>query len=309
MDPNAIIEWLMDGDVSIRYQTKRDLLSEDDDQLHQKISNEGWGKQLLDLRKPDGHWGQAFYQPKWISTHYTLLDLKHLAIDPKNIKIRSSIQMVLDTEKGPDGGIKPIGQFQQSDVCINGMFLNYACYFGADETQLRSVIDFLLNQRMLDGGYNCRSNGSGAIHSSLHTTISVLEGICEYKVNGYTYRLDELLTSAASAKEFILVHQLFRSDKSGLIINKRFLNFPYPTRWYYDIMRAMDYFQHSNTPFDERMRDALKIIQQKKKKNNIWNLSSKYPGKTHFDMEKAGKPSRWNTLRALRILKKYKMNT
>ena len=107
-----------------------------DDQLRQKISHEGWGKQLLDLRKPDGHWGQAFYQPKWISTHYTLLDLKHLAIDPKNIKIRSSIQMVLDTEKGPDGGIKPIGQFQQSDVCINGMFLNYACYFGADETQI-----------------------------------------------------------------------------------------------------------------------------------------------------------------------------
>lgn len=94
----------------------------------------GWGKQLLDLRKPDGNWGQAFYQPKWISTQYKLLDLKHLAIDPKNIKISSSIQMILNTEKGPDGGIKPIGQFQQSDVCIEGMFLNYACYFGANET-------------------------------------------------------------------------------------------------------------------------------------------------------------------------------
>lgn len=158
---------------------------------------------------------------------------------------------------------------------------------------------------MPDGGFNCRSNSSGSIHSSLHTTLSVLEGICEYEVNGYTYRLDELLKAEETAKDFILIHRLFRSDKSGLIINKRFLNFPYPSRWYYDIMRAMDYFQYADATFDERMTDALEIINKKRNKNHTWNLSSKYPGKTHFEMEKAGKPSRWNTLRALRIFKKY----
>ena len=306
MNKSEIMKWLLIGDVAIQYQVHRDLLNDDRLELQRKIENQGWGKRFLLNQNSDGHWGKKFYQPKWISTHYTLLDLRNLCIKPDNPKIWKTINMILSDEKGNDGGILPIGIDQICDVCVNGMFLNYASYFKSDLENLKSIIDFILLQRLADGGFNCEYNSrKGAVHSSLHSTISVLEGITEYEKNGYLYRLDELLTAKESSLEFILQHQLYCSHRTGDIINKRFLKFPYPSRWYYDILRALDYFQYSNTDFDERMQPAIDILIQKRNNNHIWKLNSKYPGKVHFDMEISGKPSRWNTLRALRVLKHF----
>ncbi|MCK5200454.1 MAG: hypothetical protein KAR21_18995, partial [Spirochaetales bacterium] len=192
MNSNEIIDWLLEGDVSIQYQVYRDLLSIIRDDLRNRISAEGWGAESLSRRRSDGHWGRKFYQPKWTSSHYTLLDLRNLCISPDNPIIRESVDMIAVHEKGPDGGINPAGSVLDSDVCINGMFLNYASYFKADKEKLKSIVDFILSQCMIDGGFNCRSNRSGAVHSSLHSTLSVLEGITEYEFNDYTYRLDEL---------------------------------------------------------------------------------------------------------------------
>jgi hypothetical protein len=305
MTHKELIKWLLKGDVSIQYQVYRDLLSTDREDLRNKIEREGWGARFLSKRKADGHWGIRFYQPKWISSHYTLLDLRNLCISPDNTMIRESIDMIASDEKGPDGGIGPFGALQKSDVCVNGMFLNYASYFKTAEEKLKSVVDFILTEHMADGGFNCRSNGSGAVHSSLHTTCSILEGITTYKFNGYTYRLNELKKAEQAAKEFILIHQLFISDRTGEIINKDFLRLSFPSRWRYDILRALDYFQYSKTTWDERMNAAIQVLLKKRNKDLTWNLQAKHPGQVHFDMEKAGKPSRWNTLRALRILKYF----
>ena len=297
-----IINWLLEGDVSIQYQVQRDLLDTQRPDLQERISREGWGARFLSQRKPDGHWGRGFYQPKWISTHYTLLDLKNLGTSPENQKIKETISLVLKNYKEKDGGINPAGTIKVSDVCINGMFLNYACYFTAPQKELESVIDYLIALQMPDGGFNCRVNRTGAVHSSLHTTLSVLEGILEYSLNGYTYRLDEMQRMAAESREFILLHKLFRSDHSGEIIQNRFLRLPYPTRWYYDILRALDYFQFAGIDYDERMQDALDVLFKKKRKDRTWPLQAAHPGQVHFEMEQTGKASRWNTLRALRVL-------
>ena len=130
-----------------------------------------------------------------------------------------------------------------SDVCVNGMFLNYAAYFGADEEALKSVVDFILSQHMPDGGFNCHSNRIGAVHSSLHTTLSVAEGILEYARNGYRYRLADLEKARRRSDEFMLVHKLYQSHRTGKTINPGMLRIPYPPRWYYDILRALDYFR------------------------------------------------------------------
>lgn len=305
MNDAHLIEWLLEGDPSIQYQTHRDLLGADRPALQARIAMEGWGAAFLANRRPDGHWGRAFYQPKWISTHYTLLDLRHLGIAPDHPLIRQSVVMVAETEKSPDGGINPHTELLQSDVCVNGMFLNYACYFGAPEEKLRSVIDFILSQRMPDGGFNCHSNRSGAVHSSMHTTISTVEGIAEYAKNGYTYRLDELLQSKATSEAFLLMHRLFLSDRTGAIIKKDFLKLSYPSRWKYDILRALDYFRYAQIPWDERLRPAVEVLLSKRNKDGTWNVQAHHPGQVHFDMEQAGKPSRWNTLRALRTLAYY----
>lgn len=305
MTNKEIVSWLLDGDFSIRYQANRDLLDTDKPQLRKKIESEGWGLRLLSCRLPNGHWGRSFYQPKWISSHYTLLDFKNLAISPDNKTIRETLDIIFENEKGPDGGILPIGTVRISDVCVNGMVLNYASYFQVKEDLLQSVIDLLLSQQMSDGGFNCHSNRIGAVHSSLHTTLSVLEGIFEYKRNGYTYRLSELEKAKSEAEEFILMHKLFKSDKTGEIIKPNFLKFYFPPRWYYDILKAMDYFRYAGVKYDARMDDAIEVIKSKRNKDGFWTLPSHHPGQIHFEMETPGKPSRWNTLRALRVLRRY----
>ena len=148
MVENRLLHWLLEGDVAIQYQVYRDLLGTDNSTLQNRIATEGWGARLLSFRKKEGHWGQRFYQPKWTSTHYTILDLKNLAISQDNGVIKQSIKQVVKTLKGPDGGIFPIGKEQKSDVCVNGMFLNYASYFKISSSDLRSIVDFLLEEHI-----------------------------------------------------------------------------------------------------------------------------------------------------------------
>jgi hypothetical protein len=294
--------------VSIQYQVHQDLLDKNREELRERIATEGWGKQLLSRRNSDGHWGIRFYQPKWTSTHYTLFDLRHLNLHPENEIVKDSIELIMKAGKSGDGGI-PLGPstLTHSDVCVNGMFLNYASYFRTDEQKLYSVVDAILNEIMPDGGFNCITIREGARHSSLHSTISVLEGLHEFHRSGYTYRMNEIRGAKKSAEEFILMHRLFRSDRTGELINRDFLRLTYPSRWRYDILRALDYFRSSGRNWDGRMSDAVDVILSKRNSSGTWNMQAAYPGKVHFVMEKAGAPSRWNTLRVTRVLKHFKI--
>ena len=305
MNDAAIIEWLLGGDPAIGYQTHRDLLGADRPDLRARISTEGWGAAFLARRNADGSWGERFYQPKWTSTHYTILDLKTLGIAPGHPLIRESIEGVVAELKGTDGGILCSRANAASDVCVNGMFLNYASYFGMPEEQLRSIVDFLLAEHMPDGGFNCRSNRSGARHSSLHSTLSVLEGIQEYAGCGYRYRRDELQEAATAAREFILLHRLYKSDRTGEIIRKDFLQLSFPPRWFYNILRCLDHFRTAGARWDDRMTDAFGVLISTQRSAGRWPLQAGRAGKVHFHMEKPRQPSRWNTLLALRVLKSY----
>ena len=216
---DQIITWLLEGDVSIQYQVFRDLLAQERLDIQNKISTQGWGAAYLSKRNQEGYWGRGFYQPKWISSHYTLLDLRKLCISPTTEAARETIRMIIENEKGEDGGVNPSATISQSDICVNGMFLDYATYFEMDQESLKSIVDYIISQQMPDGGFNCRFNRSGARHGSLHSTISVTEGIAGYLRQGYLYRVNELRDAEASAREFMLMHQLFRSDKTGEIID------------------------------------------------------------------------------------------
>ena len=308
MNNQQIIDWLLEGDVSIQFQVWRDLLGTDKKKLQSRIANEGWGDIILSKRNSDGHWGDRFYQPKWISTHYTLLDLRNLNLPSNHEIVQGTIELVLQNNLADDGGIQ-LGPStsQHSDVCVNGMFLNYASYFKTPEKKLHSIIDSILNEIMPDGGFNCRTTRSGAKHSSLHSTISVLEGFAEFQKAGHIYRKKEILSAQKSSIEFILLHQLFLSDKTGKIINNDFLKLSYPCRWKYDILRAMDYFQYAGIEWDDRMKAAIDVLQTKRNNEGTWNVQAAHSGQVHVNMEKAGKPSRWNTLRDLRVMKHFEI--
>lgn len=300
-----VIDWLLAGDVAIRYAVHRDLLGVDRPDLRARIATEGWGARFLAARNPDTSWGREFYQPKWTNSHYTLLDLKNLGLAPRNEVVRESIAHILATEKRPDGGIGPAKTTRASDVCVAGMFLDYASYFGMPEEQLRSIVDFILAERMPDGGFNCQSNSGHPHHSSLHTSISVLEGFRQFLADGNTWRAAEIVSAMEDAREFILIHRFFRSDRTGKVINPAFLRWPYPFRWKYNVLRALDHFAAAGVAYDERMREALDHILAKRRPDGRWQVYAAHPGSQHFVMEEAGRPSRWITLIASRILHRY----
>ncbi len=304
--PEQTLHWLLDGDIAVQYQVHRDLLDADRPDLQAHIATEGWGARFLATRNPDGHWGRGFYWPKWTSSHYTVLDLRHLCLAPGHPQVLETINLILTEAKDAQGGINPHKTpGAPSDVCVNGMFLTYACYFGVDAEPLHSIIDYLIPQQMPDGGFNCEREYGSPVHSSLHSTLSVLEGIHEYLANCCSYRQAELEAIAVQSREFLLQHQLFRSHRSGEVIDPKMLMLSFPSRWRYDILRALDYFQAARVPYDSRMQPALDVLVRKQRADELWPVQAKHPGQTHFDMEPTGKPSRWNTLRTLRVIRFY----
>ena len=296
-----VLDWLRAGDPSVAYMAARDLLDEDRPNLRALIATEGWGAALLAARHADGHWGRGFYFPKWTSTHYTLLDLANLACPPVPA-IAGSVNQVLDKVNAG----RPSRKSVYTDTCINGMVLSYASRFGAAEDRLAPFVDFLLDDTMPDGGFNCQRARSGAHHSSLHSTTSVLEGFAAYRAAGHGHRAAEVDAQAEAAREFILIHRFYRSDRTGAVINPAFLNFPVSPRWYYNILRGLDHFAAVGAPYDPRMDDALDVLVSKRGKDGRWKANAAKSGERHVDFEKAGKPSRLVTLAALRVLRTYR---
>ena len=303
-----IIEWLTsDSDPAILYQARRDLLNlpvAETRQYQQQISERGWGKELLKQRHKNGHWGNGFYNPKWTCTHYVLYELVQLGIDSDSPECRKSASLILSCPAGKDGGINYARTVEYSDVCINGMIMTIVCYFGLQGKIIDEIIDYLVKMQMKDGGWNC-AYFQGATHSSLHTTISVIEGLETCIANKYTYREKEIRNAVNMAVEFILKHKLYRSERTGEIIKDEFFKFSFPVRWKYDILRCLDLFRKYDVKYDERMDEALKKIEASASKNGKWKACTQ-AGKTYFSMEKPGTESKWNTLRALRVLMHYK---
>jgi hypothetical protein len=307
----ATLDWLLAGGASVRYQVRRDLLGEDSaglERLQGRIATEGWGARFLSLQRPDGHWGRGYYQPKWTSTHYTLLDIRNLE-PPRDLPmVRYIIAKTLAEMIGPDGGIdfSPtfIREKRPTDVCVNGMFLYVAAYFRVAGKRLRELADLLLASRMGDCGWNCEQ-WSGATHSSVHTTISVLEGLTEFAGADPGYRAKEVAAAVDAGAGFLLEHKLCQSHRTGETMDKRFLMLSYPCRWKYDILRALDWFARAGRPHDPRMGPALEILVRKRRTDRTWPVQNRHPGAVHFDMEETGGPSRWNTLRAARVMAAY----
>jgi hypothetical protein len=301
------LEWLLhDSDPSLVFQVERDLLLKPEPltaAIQQEIERIGHGSMLLAQRNADGQWGKDVYVPKWTCTHYVLFELVQLGISREQEACRESAASLLRYPRGADGGINYARTVAYSDVCINGMILNIVCYFGIDQGSLNSLVDYLLDVQMDDGGWNCEYL-HGATHASLHTTISVLEGISRYLDNGYVYKRDELERAVGEGVAFILRHALYKSETTGEKIKDEFFKYTFPIRWKYDVLRCLDYFRWARIPYHAGMRDALDLLQKSKNKAGRWKAFTQ-AGKTYFDIEKNGTESKWNTLRALRVLKCY----
>jgi hypothetical protein len=302
---DSIIKWLLEGDPAVRWQVQRDLLDLAP-QIYQvereRTATEGWGARFLSLQDPGGTWGGGLYSPKWISTTYTLLTLRYLGLPPEHPQILRGCELLLENGFFPvDGGINFSSTSKYSETCITGMVLSLLAYFRYPDSRVHRIAEHLLDEQMTDNGWNCRSP-YGATHSSFHTTISALEGLYEYE-KAYPKNASAVREAQAKACEFLLVHRLYRSHRTGEIVNVRMTRFPFPPRWYYDVLRALDYFQVIGAERDERLMDAISLLQKKRRKDGCWPQYRGPSGETFFDMEKAGRAGRMNTLRVLRVFR------
>jgi hypothetical protein len=309
---DAAIQWLLEGDPAIRWQALRDLVGAPERTVareRRRVATKGWGARLLARQDASGRWAAGsspdtgLYSPKWTSTTYTMLLLRDFGLPSKDRRARKACGPLLDRGLQPDGGVS-YGTWAQwthrGETCITGMVLSIASYFEYDDDRLDTIAQHLLEQQMPDGGWNYRRS-SGATHSSVNTTISVLEGLRLYEV----FRRRRVVTMRRAqqrGREFLLAHRLFRSHRTGKVIKPIFTRFVFPPRWHYDILRALDHFRSVDAPRDERLADAIDVVRRTERADGRWVLDHAYPGKTYFQLERVGAPSRWNTLRALRVL-------
>lgn len=293
-----ILDWLEQGDWVIKYLVLKYLKNES-----MENEDKGYIERYLSLfDKETDLWGGSLYSNKWISSTYTLLELKYMEISWDNPVFQMGVQKVLDG-MWTNGG--RVSERRMQDMCMTAMFINLACYAESRSPKIIEMADYMLSHVMKDGGWNCSWDsytGKSEV-SSVHTTISVLEGFAEYLKQGYGYRRNDIAVAMRSGEEFLLKRDLFKNHKTGAPIKEEMVKFHYPHRWKYDCFRALEYFAREDRPFDPRMTEALEMIKSMISKGFI-NKGTTYSGKIHFPLE-TGKRGRFNTFRALLILKKY----
>ncbi len=298
-----VIGWLLQGDPAIRWQVLRDLLGRPrrEWQTEQaRVAERGWGARLLKYQDESGRWTARLYGQKWTSTTYSMVLLRRLGLPNTDRRGVRACLLFLDEGLWHDGGMNLSATQRRSETCITGMVLGLLSWFRVEDPRREQLVAYLLREQMPDGGWNCQRH-RGAVHSSFHTTINVLEGLREYAESGGS-RTIEVLRAEALAREFFLAHRLYRSHRTGRAVDPAFTRFSFPPRWHHDVLRTLDYFRSARAAYDERIMDPMELVLNKCEREGRWVLQNRHPGKTFFELEEAGKPSRWNTLRALRVL-------
>ncbi|HEX7834861.1 MAG TPA: hypothetical protein VF479_05270 [Pseudolysinimonas sp.] len=312
----AIDDWLLDADPSIRWQVKRDLLDAAPDEVAAEralVATSGWGAAFLELQDPDGRWDGGVYRPGWVNeqrpfydawtaTHFTLISLRELGAHPEAAPMRRALELVKknvvwELDEGPAPYFAG-----ETEPCINGMVLANAVYFGEDGT---TVGERLLDDRLLDGGWNCFPDPARPV-SSFSSTICVLEGLLAWQQAGGP--AEKIAEARHTAEEYLLERRLIRRKSDDAIVDPRFTMLSYPGYWYYDILRALDYFRVASrvdgTGPDPRCADAIALLEAKRDASGRWRNENTHEGARLFAIERGeNRPSRWSTLRALRVLR------
>ncbi len=313
----TVVDWLLESDPAIRWQALRDLADAPADLVaaeRARVATEGWGARLLALQGEDGQWdgGACFPSWKfdlrngqpWTSTLPTLQLLRQFGVDPSAEVVRRAVEQVRDHCRWEHAG-QPFFS-GEVEPCINGRTVALGVYFGQKSDiagSVEDIVERLLREQLADGGWNCEAE-NGSLRSSFDTTINVLEGLLEHE--RATGGSAESIAARRRGEEYLLERRLFRRKSTGEIVNPAWLRFAFPVRWHYDVLRVLDYFRSAGGAPDPRLGEAIELVRSKRQTDGTWLLENTYPGAVHFALEPGdGLPSRWNTLRAMRVLRWY----
>jgi hypothetical protein len=309
----SVIGWLLDSDPSIRWQVMRDLTDAPAEEVvaeRARVATEGIGAQLLALQGTDGRWGGAAWNRGWNSTMHVLMLLREMGLDPASDQARRAVGLVRDcvTWKGCgprecDGNPFFAGEMEP---CINGQVGMVGAYFRQD---VGGIVDRLLIEQLPDGGWNCEA-ANGSQRSSFNTTICVLEALLEYELA--VGSRPQVTAARLRGQEYLLERRLFRRRSTGEVISAcrksgaAFTRFAFPTWWQYDVLRGLEYVRRAGVARDKRVAEAIELVKSKRDGDGQWPLETRYPGVMPVELDEGeGRPSRWNTLRALRVLNWY----
>ena len=312
--PNrSVIQWLLDSDPSIRWQAMRDLIGAPAEEVaaeRARVATEGAGARLLALQGADGSWAGAAWNRGWDSTMHVLSLLRELGLDPASDEARRAVGLVRDrvTWRGWDwdgtwrGWEWEGNPFFAGEVepCINGQVAASGAYFGQD---VQRIVDRLLGEQLPDGGWNCEA-ANGSTRSSFNTTICVLEALLEYELAGGSSA--EVTEARLRGQEYLLERRLLRRRTTGEVVDPAWTRFSFPTWWHYDVLRGLEYLRRAGATPDERVAEAIELVESKRDGDGRWPLENQHPGTMAVEVDEGeGRPSRWNTLRALRVLDWY----
>ena len=295
-----VIDWLLDSDPAIRWQVLRDLTDASTDEVaaeRARMTHEGWGARLLALQPPNGVWGGGAYFPEWTSTTPTLQLLRTFGLDPTTAEAQHALELVRANAKWEHEG----QDYFEGEVepCINGQAVAIGAYFGQD---VAGIVDRLLTEQMADGGWNCEQE-NGSTRGSFETTINVLEGLLEHERATGGANAD-VTAARVRGQEYLLERRLLRRLSTGDMAQPRWLYLAFPNGWHYDPLRALDYLRDAGVEPDERTAEAIGIIESKRDADGRWPLDHAHHEELLVDLdEREDEPSRWITLRALRVLR------
>lgn len=304
-----VIPWLLEGDPAIRWQVLADLADAPADEVaaeRARVATEGWGAQLLAEQADDGLWDGGVYRPGWVderrpffdawtATHFSLETLRDLGADAESPVVRRAIDLVRDRVRW-DHGDRPYFD-GETEPCVNGTALANAVHFGMGGD---AIVETLLERHLPDGGWNCWAEGPET-PSSFHSTICVLEGLLAWERAGGAS--DAAHAARLAGEEYLLERHLFRRRSTGEPVDARFAMPAFPTRWYYDVLRGLEHFRRSRPEWDERCAEAVELLRDRCLPDGTWRMEQYRMGPVLLELEEEGVPSRWITLRALRVLR------
>jgi hypothetical protein len=313
----TVVDWLLDSDPSVRWQVMQDLTDAPAEEVaaeRARVATEGAGARLLALQAADGRWGGAAWNHGWDSTMHVLLLLREMGLDPASPEARRAVALVRDHVTwqgcGPqecDGNPFFTGEVEP---CINGQVAVSGAYSGQD---VRGIVDRLLGEQLPDGGWNCEA-ANGSTRSSFNTTTCVLEALLEHELS--VGSSPEVTEARLRGQEYLVERRLFRRRSTGEVIARdrkgaaAWTRFAFPTWWHYDVLRGLDYLRRAGAAPDGRVAEAIELVASKRDADGRWPLETRHPGRMPIEIDAGeGRPSRWNTLRALRVLRWHKSAT
>lgn len=316
MNPDsAVLDWLLESDQpAARYHTLVDLLdrSKGDAEVraaYAAIPRRGWARDILARQHPGGYWEgrKDLYRPKYTATIWRLIVLSDLGLTAQDPRVRRTCELFLRDYARKDGGFDDV-ESARSELCLTGNLTRTLarCGFG-DDPKVRSGFDWLVEHQMEDGGWHCfYQNAFG------RGTLDAWEGLYAYTALPRARWTPRIQRSVEAGAEFFLDRELLHQGRRYV----PWFRFHYPVHYYYDVLVGLDMLTALGYGGDRRLRPALDILEKKRRRDGTWALDKIHPDlgagagyrfrrkPKRFALETEGRPSKWITLTALRILKR-----